>query len=285
MRRNATRRITLQQDAALLGCRARAHSLLVIYVPTDTIFPGVCIRASLDWIIACGYRVRFLSLEALSCERSFRVARTRRPGGMASSVSILVTGSPRSGVAANGCEAEVGRGGGVVCHHPRSAPGRRRSGRRLGCPAITLPRSMSTGSLLVAPNELRSRADRASAVERIRLANGLSGWSTNRVRPPPPGSPHSHTRRSICPDLRRGTIVYTVRFLLRTLRDSLSVCGGESMDDSHTTSAENTERRRIAHTTMRCFLVLTFWTVIFSLIVTAVLFGSPRLLRLLGLLA
>ena len=72
-----------------------------------------------------------------------------------------------------------------------------------------------------------------------------------------------------------------VRSILSILRYSLGVCVDQE-SSANTTSAESTESRQAVHITTRCFMVLCFWIVLFTLIATALLYSSPRLLKLLG---
>ncbi len=73
-----------------------------------------------------------------------------------------------------------------------------------------------------------------------------------------------------------------LKFLLETFRDSLRICGRRSKEELAFLAAGNTERRRDDRTTMRCALVLTFWTAILVLILLGLMYGGPRLWTILG---
>lgn len=74
-----------------------------------------------------------------------------------------------------------------------------------------------------------------------------------------------------------------VRLLLETFARSLSACVGR-VDESDTSPAESTERQADALTIMLCFMVLSFWIAIFFGVVVAMMYGGPRLWKLVGLM-
>ena len=77
-----------------------------------------------------------------------------------------------------------------------------------------------------------------------------------------------------------------VRSILKTFVASLSPCVGSSRpEDSATTPAENTENVPNGHTTMRCFLVLTFWISALCVVSATIVYGGPKLWTLIGLMA
>ncbi len=77
-----------------------------------------------------------------------------------------------------------------------------------------------------------------------------------------------------------------VKFVLGIFERSLKICGGTpNPNRSATTAAESMERVLNGRITTRCFLVLSFWMLIASLVVVVILFGGPRLWTLIRAVA
>jgi len=75
------------------------------------------------------------------------------------------------------------------------------------------------------------------------------------------------------------------RSFRKIFHDSLSPCVKQSRPGpSDTSRVASTGTGSNGHITMRCFLVLSFWISVLFLILLALMFGGPRLWRLIGLM-
>lgn len=76
------------------------------------------------------------------------------------------------------------------------------------------------------------------------------------------------------------------RSFRKIFNDSLSPCVKQSRPGpSDTSPAASTGTGSNGHITMRCFLVLTFWISVLTLLILATLYGGPKLWNLIGLMA